>query len=72
MTQCNAILNHLKTFGAITTLEAIEKYHILRPAARVSDLRQRGIDIRTINMEHVNSYGEHTRYAKYVLHEGDN
>ena len=72
MTQCNAILNHLKTFGAITTLEAIETYHILRPAARISDLKKRGLDIRRIDIEHTNSHGEHRRYAKYVLYEGDN
>ena len=36
MNQTERILRHLQTFGAITSLEAIQDYGILRLASRIS------------------------------------
>ena len=41
------ILNHLKTKGSITPIEALEKYQCFRLAARISDLREQGYKIDT-------------------------
>lgn len=56
------ILNHLKTYGSITSWEAIEKYHATRLAAIIKELRNEGYNIVTT----MQSNGE-TRYALYTL-----
>lgn len=56
------ILNHLKTYGSITSWEAIEKYRATRLSAIIKNLRNEGYHIDTI----MKSNGE-TRYALYVL-----
>lgn len=61
------VLQHLKSHGSLTSMEAFEKYGITRLAAVIFDLRELGNDIRTLDMEGQNRYGEATRYAKYVL-----
>lgn len=70
MSQANIIINHMNRKGSITSLEAFDRYGITRLAARIHDLRARGIDIRTVRIDHINRYGEHCQYAKYVLKEG--
>ncbi len=47
MTQCDAILYHLQHIGAITSIDALEKYGCFRLGARISDLKERGHDIHT-------------------------
>ena len=42
MTQNEQVLKHLMVYGKITSLEAIEKYGILRRGARVWDLKKQG------------------------------
>lgn len=64
------VLQHLKSYGSLTSIEAFEKYGITRLAAVIFDLRELGHDIRTLDMEGQNRYGEATRYAKYVLYGG--
>lgn len=61
------VLQHLKSHGSLTSMEAFEQYGITRLAAVIFDLRELGHDIRTLDMEGQNRYGEATRYAKYVL-----
>lgn len=47
MSQQIAILNHLKRYGGITPLEALERYQCFRLAARINDLRGVGHRIET-------------------------
>lgn len=69
MSQNDTILNHLRTSGSITPLEAINRYGITRLGARVYDLKQRGYII-TRTMEFTrNRNGDPTRYARYYLEE---
>jgi len=63
------ILNHLKAYGSITSMEAFEKYGITRLAARIKELRDDGYNIITHMMDGQNRYGEATKYAKYVLRD---
>ena len=45
--QCDAILADLKLGRRITPLQAITRYHCMRLAARVSELRDAGYRIKT-------------------------
>ena len=61
------VLAHLREHDGLTSMEAFDKYGITRLAAVICELRKLGYDIRTLDMESQNRYGEVTRYAKYVL-----
>lgn len=67
MNQCEKIMRHLRDFGAITALEAMNDYGIMRLASRISDLRKKGINISTEFVKGKNRYGEPTSYAKYTI-----
>ena len=67
VTQCSRILRHLNDFGSITAAEAMEQYGIQRLAARINDLRVKGIDIYTEMQPGKNRYGEDVHYAVYRL-----
>ena len=64
------VLEHLKTYGCITSLEAIEQYKATRLSAIIFNLRKRGLKIETIDIPFVDSYGTKSVYGKYVLVEG--
>lgn len=64
------VLEHLRTYGCITSLEAIEKYKATRLSAIIFNLRKRGLKIDTIDTPFVDSYGAKSIYGKYVLVEG--
>ena len=61
-TQCKKILKYMKVHGSITPLEALSSCGCMRLAARISDLKKAGFDIKTVL---VTDSGN--RYAKYVL-----
>ena len=67
MTQCEKLLNHLRTKGPITTREAIRQYGILRPAARIKDLRDQGHGIHTEMVEVSAADGSTAEVARYSL-----
>lgn len=69
LTQCDRILRHLQDFGAITSLEAITEYGILRLASRINDLKRRGYNISAERGKGKNRYGEPTSFAIYKLME---
>ena len=66
MTQNEMILDHLKMFGSITPMKAIEEYGCLRLAARISDLKDKGYYIRTDHISRKNRFGKTVTFAKYV------
>lgn len=61
------VLNHLKEYGAITSLEAISKYKATRLSAIIFNLRKRGHNIETINIPFTDEYGTKSHYGKYIL-----
>ena len=71
MSQCEMILNHIQEHGSITDLEAYTLYSIRRPAARVFDLRKRGIPIVTKEAFGKNRFGINTKYGIYVMGDWD-
>lgn len=69
MKQTERILRHLKDYGSITSLEAMNEYGIMRLASRICDLKAMGYDIRSESTKSVNRYGEPIWYATYKLQE---
>ena len=69
MTQCDKILAHLKMHGNISHAEAQARYGICRLAARISDLRSRGYNIRSKMVAGKNRAGETVHFSLYHLEE---
>ncbi len=67
--QCNMILEHMRTIGAITRADAFELYGCANLPARITDLRQSGHRIQTIMTEGKNRYGKAIHYARYILND---
>ena len=67
LSQCAKLLRHLKEFGLITWCESIYECDCKRLAARIHDLRCRGIPIETEMIDTVNKHSKPIRYAKYRL-----
>lgn len=61
MSQTDAILSHLQR-RPLTSIEAIERLRVLRLAARIRDLRDRGHNIYSTMVER-----DGKRFARYVL-----
>ena len=68
-TQCDRILRHLKDYGSITSMEAMQEYGIMRLASRINDLRRSGVAIQSETVTGKNRYGEATHYAVYKIAE---
>ena len=66
---CDLILQHMKTYGSINPKEAANEYGCMRLAARLKDLRNRGVAIDTEIVKGKNRHGGDTRYAVYHLAE---
>ena len=63
MSQNADILNHLKTVGPLTALDALDLFGCFRLASRINDLRQAGNDIETTEVKLPNG----KTIAKYSL-----
>ena len=61
------VLEHLKQYGSITSLEAIEKYSATRLSAIIYNLRKKGYDIETKDIDFTDRFGTKSHYGKYVL-----
>ena len=64
---CRLVLQHMKTYGSINPIEAKEQYGCMRLAARIKDLRNRGVEIDTEMVNGLDRDGGATRYAVYRL-----
>lgn len=69
MTQNEIILNHLKDFGSITPLEAMNEYGIMRLGARVYDLKRKGYNICGEMISKKNRYGKTVSFSRYYLQD---
>lgn len=67
MTQTERVVRHLRDYGSITSLEAMQDYRIMRLASRISDLKKAGMPIRVEMVSGKNRYGESISYARYHL-----
>lgn len=69
MTQKEMIRKHLLQFGSITPEQARTEYACARLSARISELREDGYIIETVEKTITNRFGKKVTFAeKYVLH----
>lgn len=75
MSQNDMILDHLKVYGKINPMTAIEQYGCMRLAARISELREQGrkdgFTIETNMIKARNRFGGHVEYAEYIFKEDE-
>ena len=64
--QNTRLLSALKQ-SPLTTLQIIKHAGIIRPAARILELREQGHNIRTTMIECKNRFGDSCRVARYSL-----
>jgi hypothetical protein len=64
--QSDAILWHLKTYGAITSYEAIKEYGATRLSAIIFNHRKNGYDIDSMPLTKTTRFGRTTTIAKYI------
>lgn len=69
LSQCDKIIRHIKCYGSITAMEAMNDYGIMRLASRITDLEKKGYWIVKEMVTGLNRFGEKTRYAKYSLYD---
>ena len=70
-THCDLILRHMKTYGSISHKEAEREYGCTRLAARISDLRRRGVDIQSQIVTGKDRHGGKTHSAVYSVGVGE-
>ena len=67
MTQIDLVLEYMKQNGSITPIEAMSELGIMRLGARIWDLKDRGVQIKTEQETRKNRYGKPVHYARYRL-----
>ncbi len=67
MTQTEKIKRHLELYGAITPLDALNEYGIMRLASRISDLKRSGMEIEKRMIKNKNRFGEEVCFAEYRI-----
>lgn len=70
-TQCNRVLEYMKQFGSISTIQAFTDLGVARLASRIHDLKGMGYSIKSETKSGVNRFGEHTRFTVYILAENN-
>ena len=65
--QRERILNYMKEFGSISSLEAFSDLGITRLAARIAELEHHGIHINRTQQSMLNRYNEKTIFTRYSL-----
>lgn len=67
--QSDAVLWHLKTYGSITSYEAIREYGATRLSAIIFNHRRDGYDIASLPLTKKTRFGRNTTIAKYTYVE---
>ena len=66
-TQKQRILDYIKEFGSITSLEAYSELGITQLGARLDQLKREGYMVSTEFEKGKNRYGEKVKYKRYRL-----
>ena len=69
LTQCQRIVDYMRQFGSISTLEAFNDLGVARLASRIHDLRRQGFVIESEIKSAKNRFGENTSFKVYRLVE---
>ena len=68
-TQCERVLDYIRTFGSITTREAFIDLGVARLGSRIHDLRTAGYKINGETIAVKNRYGDKVHCMKYTLED---
>ena len=71
MTQCELIMDYIKSNGSITSMEAFSKLGVTRLSARIFDLRKAGENI-VQERRYYRSNGRTKHYDIFTLGEAEN
>lgn len=66
-TQAERIENYMREFGGITQLEALRDLGVMRLASRISDMKRRGVQIKSSTVAVKNRYGETCHVKRYEV-----
>ena len=66
-TQCKDVLIHLEANGQIDPLIALNDYGIMRLAARIKDLRNKGFTIHSEMVAFTSRYGRRSAFCRYSI-----
>jgi hypothetical protein len=66
-TQTQKVLEYIQTHGSIDGWRAVNELHIMRLAARISDLKALGIPIAKTMKTRRNEDGSFTSWAEYSI-----
>ena len=69
MNQTEMILQYMRDYGSITPIDALREFGVMRLGARICDLKDEGVSIRSERETNVNRYGKKVNYARYFLEE---
>lgn len=67
MTQTEKVMKYMEQYGSITSAEALSELGIMRLASRISDLKQMGVNVKSVLIKDRNRFGEPIRYARYFI-----
>ena len=67
--QCQRIVDYMRRFGSISTLEAFNDLGVARLASRIHDLKVQGYNITSETKTSKNRYGESVSFKVYRLAE---
>lgn len=67
--QCQRIVDYMRQFGSISTLEAFNDLGVARLASRIHDLKVQGYNIISETKTSKNRYGESVSFKVYRLAE---
>ena len=69
MNQCELILQYMRDFGSITTMQAFTDLGVTKLASRISELIKQGVSIHKAPVSSKNRYGKTIHYMRYSLVE---
>lgn len=67
MSQCERIIQYMKDFGSISTMEAFKDLGITKLATRISEMKADGMEFDQRTEKIRNRYGERVYYMRYWL-----
>lgn len=67
ITQRDRVLQYIKEFGSITSLQAYADLGCTQLATRISELKERGYEFTKNRINTRNRYGDKTHYDEYIL-----
>ncbi|WP_244109482.1 helix-turn-helix domain-containing protein [Burkholderia anthina] len=65
--QRHRVLDFLRQYGSLSTLDARHKIDVMHPAARIMELRRIGVEISTVWTQEATPEGGWHRVARYHL-----